>query len=741
MFTSKGLATLLVVLLVWSVSSVAQWEQVNEDGFGIGSNSTFSMAVMNDVLYAGTGNPGGLFRLGNPTAPSLIAWQEVDLPVGEVSGAGDDFELETILCMSIYTPPHERWPWLYIAVHGSVEGESDSLTFVLRSQTGYTWELASEVWNYRTYGEIHDMAVFDEWLYVGFGDTQRVHEEFFRILRTNGSTWEETVSSDDISLGTGDWYFGRFEVFDGYLYAGTAGLNESEDPTRTAEIWRTPNGTSWTKVGELSSPTMAEIESMEVFDGDLYVGTKSHAVAEERTGPEIWRYDGSDWTNLSAERRSFSRESVHLDILYARHGILYAATGGGPIESPYTRLYRSLDGERWEGITPEGISGHPEEDNYATGAIVGLGEYLFLGTALNHLSTGTEVWRLAELRTDVGPCVAQHDGEAYLLQRLPSPGENILETVYRDDELIALGPIYDQDVARTWALTNKQPVAYGYDFMGLLVGSRYLQLVYRDNDSDVIWQTRKSCPDGRHWYWETPEVVEGAHTNRAPGATAHNWSGPSGPQLTVAYTDPDTGRIHFRVKEGTRWSAEYTLPEEARTSNGPEIVSFGGSLYVFYRGYGDDDWLHVAKKATNLPSGTRWEISRLSRAFTRSSGTDRAVSAVAYDGALVVAYVGHNNDYLWLRRSTDGETWDRLGYIRGPVSDHNPDLSAAGGTLYLAFKPTGDQEVCFGTLELDPENEHDTPGHIWRSLRPMACCPDCILTILDIVIPLFPVDD
>jgi len=400
-----------------------------------------------------------------------------------------------------------------------------------------------------------------------------------------------------------------------------------------------------------------------------------------------------------------------------------------------------VDGETWEQITPAGISDHPE-NSYLLGAILGIGEYVYIATGGGEAGTGgTQVWRMATLRSNVGPCLARHDGDPYLLHRLPSPDENIWETVLRDDDLVVLGAVHDQNVARSWAFTSRQPVAYGYDHTGLLLRNRYLQLVYRGHNNSRIWHTRKSCLDGRNWTWETPASVPDSRTDRAPGATAHDWSGPTGPQLTVAYTDAETGRIHFRVKEGTHWSSEYTLPEEARTSNGPEIVSFRDSLYAFYRGDGDDDWLYVARKVSNRASDARWEIARLPRAFTRPSETDRAVSAVVYDGALVVAYVGHNNDYIWLRRSTDGVHWDRLGYVRGPVSDHNPDLAVVGETLYLAFKPTGDQEVCFGTLELDVENEHDTPGHVWRSLRPMPCCPNCIMTILDIVIPLRPPSD
>ena len=710
-----------VVALIFTIigcpfTASAQWQQINEDGFGVGAWVTKDLVVFNDNLYAATSTPAKLFRLGDLSEESWFHWTEIRIPVNDiVPDTGEDSDLELINALAVFRAPGDRWPWLYAAVKRGAK------SFLVRTQNSVTWSLASDIWDFREHGEALELEVFRDQLYVSIGDTYTSDVSKMRLHRTaNGLDWE-TVPSEELAFGAGDHWIEDLEVYDGYLYAGASGHNESIPGDHVVEVWRSRDGMTWTRIdgGALTSPTVSEVESMESFGGYLYVGTKNHyGLTTETSVPELWRFNGELWDKIETVGQ-FHERALHVDTLHGHHGVLYAGLGGGGrVAEAYGRIYRSLDGENWEQITPEGITAHPER-TYAADVILGIGEYLYF--TAGHEDTGTQIWRLANLRSDIAPSLARHDGEPYLFHRTPRPAGNIRETVLRDNELISRGPVHDQNVARSRAFTAKQPLAFGYDHHGLLLAESYLQLVYRGHNNSRIWHTRKRNTDGRHWYWQTPASIPDVRTDRAPGATAFNWAGPAGPQLTVAYTDRVTGRIQFRVKEGTRWSPVYSLPEAARSSNGPEIISFDGSLYIFYRGYGDDNWLYVARKESTRASDNRWETSRLRRAFTRSSTTDRAVSAVLYDGSLIVAYVGHNNDYIWLRRSTDGVNWDRLGYVRGLVSDHNPDLTVAGGRLYLAFKPASEQEICIGTLEIDTGNRHDTPGHTWRSLRPISC--------------------
>ncbi len=736
-----GAVGMVFLAFTISVSALAQWQLTNTDGFGVDTNSTWEMVLFNDVVYAGTESPGAIYKLGNPTDPTRFWWTQVSLPTS-IPGMSGAFRVDAVRCMAVFTPAGARWPSLYAAVSGEDTGDRRRKCLVLRTENGVSWSLSGDIWDIVDAGEFHDMTVFGGRLYATMGDTQRQHPDYARVLRTstNGLSWEVAVADGSLALGPGDDYFGVLEVFGGALYAGTSGLNEVavRDPTHTAEIWRTTNGTVWTRVGELSSPTMAEVESMAVFHGRLYVGTKNHPLTPDAAaGPELWRSStGTAWERLDTSWE-FDHDALHVDVLYTypdEEGALYAGLG-----SPYAHLYRSIDGETWTAITPPEIRDHPEHGNYLVGSLLGVGEFLFLATGFNDIAgRGTQVWRLASLRTDVGPCLATHDGEPVLFHRIPDPYENVAETAYRDGTLLALEPVHDENVSRSSAFTDTQPAAYGYSHCGMALCDRYLQLVYTGHNNDRIWVTQKRSP-GRGWFWDTPTSIPAVRTRCAPGATAHDWPGITGPQLTVAYTDRDSQRIMLCVRQGDGWSSSYSLPASAISANGPEIVSFDGELYVFYRGAGSDNVLYVAKKSVYRLSDPSWEISGLPRAFTRPSNADRAVSAVVFDGRLVVAYVGHNNDYVWLRATTDGVRWDRLGYVDHVLTEHTPALTVRGGTLYMAFTAADDREVCFGTLEIDFGNPHDTPGHRWRSLRSISpgCCDRCVVRILDVIFPEF----
>jgi hypothetical protein len=285
----------------------------------------------------------------------------------------------------------------------------------------------------------------------------------------------------------------------------------------------------------------------------------------------------------------------------------------------------------------------------------------------------------------------------------------------------------------------------------LLVDQR-LQLVYRGHNNHFIWYTSKRST-GRDWFWDTPRYIPDTTTVYAPTATMHRWGGPTAEVLTVAYVgdanaSEGENRIYYRHINGyqgesspehVRWSEEFVLPEEIRINSAPSIISsfHDGresdypTLFIFYRGFGEENQIYVTRKEINRPGDTGWSLPlELPRAFTRIetgevyTGVRPAggVAVVNYHGSIVVAYVGHNNDYIWLRKSSDGEDWDRLGYIRNTVTDEpvatrrNPTLAVVGDTLYMAFKAVDSHEVCVGTLELE-DGRRDALGHRWTCIR------------------------
>lgn len=368
----------------------ADWRQVNEDGFGaIGANSTCAMVAFDGRLFAATGHPGRLFRTDGIEDPATgrFVWEPVTLPTNL---NGVELEITDIRALAAFGTPETRS--LYMAVSGNDSLTGEYKDTILRSDaTGGAWSLSSDVWSSRSDGEVAALAVFGGRLYATMGAISWPLSPTappMRILRTDGSGWEDVTP--DITLGTGDLYFGDLQVFRDHLYAGTSGPNEIPAGDRTAEVWRTADGVTWERVGELSSPTMAEVESMAVFRNRLYVGTKNHPVGIPGTGPELWRtLDGTAW-ELVPTVGQFHPHRLHLDTLQVLGHALFAGIGGGDLPQPMASVYRSFDGTSWDDITPSLLGGDAE--NYLVGAMAEAWGDLFVATGFNR-DAGTEVWR------------------------------------------------------------------------------------------------------------------------------------------------------------------------------------------------------------------------------------------------------------------------------------------------------------------------------------------------------------
>ncbi len=85
-------------------------------------------------------------------------------------------------------------------------------------------------------------------------------------------------------------------VFNGSVYVGTTKAN-------AAEVYRYDGGTNWTKVSNATAGTVASggtanidgISTMNIYNGQLYLGTKETGAAE------VYRYDGNSvWTRISS---------------------------------------------------------------------------------------------------------------------------------------------------------------------------------------------------------------------------------------------------------------------------------------------------------------------------------------------------------------------------------------------------------------------------------------------------------
>ncbi len=330
-------------------------------------------------------------------------------------------------------------------------------------------------------------------------------------------------------------------------------------------------------------------------------------------------------------------------------------------------------------------------------------------------------------KTSHGPALAVLDGDLFLFFK-GHENENIWHSVLRGRTWESLGRVNDQHPPHmeqnpssmvSWAFTREAPSVVARHVPRL--AQKWNYLVYRGHNNTRVWYTTQKWHTtfgGTVYYkWERPKTFQNADTQNSPSAVNHLWGTVN--KLTVAFTGIDD-RIYLIMGD----ALPVALPEEAQTREGPTIVSFNNHLYIFYIGVSmGDERIHVAKAQRNTRGYMNWQFSTLPRAFTTS-----VIAVVNYQGTLVVAYSGHNNDHIWLRSSSDGVNWNRLGYIENVTTDYGPALAVYGDTLYLAFKPPyitdgsivfmpDYLEVCAGTLVIESTNSPDTAGHVWSSIR------------------------
>lgn len=257
------------------------------------------------------------------------------------------------------------------------------------------------------------------------------------------------------------------------------------------------------------------------------------------------------------------------------------------------------------------------------------------------------------------------------------------------------------DGSGSWALTRDEPGVGS-------VANRALKLAYRGHNNERIWYTTKWRGE-----WRTPRSIPRARSSHAPAVTSH-----ADPSCSHCWTP--TKVLHKGQTSEYIYTRDYNypycdhgqLPRTVKTSIGPCAIGGYWGPIVIYRGVGRDNQIYVYYRAN---------ISSLPRAFTNNTPA-AALHQTGVRRSILVAYVGHNNNHIWLRSGYQNwndslSEWRRLGYIPGVATQERPALSQYMDTLYLAFKPIGSTEIAVGTLEVDYRNRPDTAGHRWTSIR------------------------
>ena len=240
-------------------------------------------------------------------------------------------------------------------------------------------------WNLNGFGTptnalVLSLASFNGQLYAG-SDNASTGAQLWRNSSDAAGGWSALTSN-----GFGDASNGGINYllpFGGQLYAGTWNWNAASNSSSGGQLWRSPNGSDWTRVvnNGFGDPNNGEVFRLAVFANQLYASTWSYGAGR---GAEIWRSstgNAGSWSRVvvngfgdGANEAIISFETFGGQ-LYA--GAINSVTGG--------QIWRSPDGVSWSQVNAAGFGW---SSNWAISALAAFDGNLYASTR-----EGGQVWR------------------------------------------------------------------------------------------------------------------------------------------------------------------------------------------------------------------------------------------------------------------------------------------------------------------------------------------------------------
>jgi hypothetical protein len=223
------------------------------------------------------------------------------------------------------------------------------------------------------------LEVYDGYLYAGTAN----QAEGGQIWRTADTiTWTQVISNGFGSTytNTNGIIFDMIE-FDGQLYATVGNWWDDGVP---GQIWRSSDGEVWTQVeaGGFGNNNNFAITSIGIFSDTLYATTANYV-----DGIEIWRSNtgnNGDWANVVVNGNGNSNNIFGTGFIEF-DGYFYINTDNSVNGS---EIWRTNDGLSW---TPVVTGGFGDPDNDSTGGSAILDGYLYVGT--RNATTGAQLYR------------------------------------------------------------------------------------------------------------------------------------------------------------------------------------------------------------------------------------------------------------------------------------------------------------------------------------------------------------
>ena len=135
------------------------------------------------------------------------------------------------------------------------------------------------------------------------------------------STWQQVNSSGFGDPGTGE--VTALEAFNGYLYAGTHNPIDPEPLFDGAQIFRSPDGASWSAVTQPGFGNSHDIAPPAILDFTVF-GSNLYASTGRGNASQIWRsQNGTTWAPMDVTGFS-NPDNVDMTVLGVYSGMIYA---------------------------------------------------------------------------------------------------------------------------------------------------------------------------------------------------------------------------------------------------------------------------------------------------------------------------------------------------------------------------------------------------------------------------------
>ena len=279
---------------------------------------------------------------------------------------------------------------------------------------------------------------------------------------------------------------------------------------------------------------------------------------------------------------------------------------------------------------------------------------------------------------------------------------------------VAYTPDSNLSIGGAWRLIRLNGAINTSDTPGTVSFGGRLYVLYKGSGSDsriFVAQPRsvKDLLNGKAW--STNPLNGAINTGSAPGIAVLNDT----PYMLYKGAGIDTNvyiarSAGNRIGDGNSWSAKRLNPA-INTNHAPAVAAFGGVLYLFYKGSGDDN-IWIARSSGDVFDGNAWTANRLNPGINTST----APGVVVYGGYLYVFYKGSGGDTnIYIARAAgrdlfDGASWEYTRLNPGINTTVAPKPMLVGDSLYLFYKGSGDNNIWIA----DPRSPDLFDGNAWH---------------------------